>query len=899
MAFGFSQSNAVFKERDFGRTIDVLCAELEQKYKEQKEIMQRYDANADRQHKQLVATMQQIDQLSLILYSQSSEFTFDMAYACQQATDLYHSSKLTRMPFSKIMNRFDAEVERYDSLIYVLKHIAPAISDSDDNNQTIEPKSVIEEVADSIMLTQKATHDVRELLPQQLRPNQAPKIPDNEDKDALYVLNDHEKQIRELCIIYAQALRNNIIRVKNKMNKDKAYYDEVTNKLKSLNKYALKKYEELQNNIFKNGGSNYFKILASFGKNYGRINTELKDKYSELKREGEKKNVRSDWRGVVIFMTSIFILFYIFIASLFSVIILRWLLPKKIRQKQNYKGKKGIIGLTCGVFLFTIFISIAYSFMHQNFLVMAIGITIDYSWLLLVILVSLLIRLNSKQINVGVMAYTPFMLMAFVVIVFRIIFIPNNVVNVIYPPLLLLFTIWQLVVITKIRKKLPTTDVVLSICSLTAMVISCVLAWIGYTLLAVQIMVWWSFQLACIQTIICLYDLAKMFYDKYIIARIKKNNFVINNFKGRNKKKNNEEKQVAKIVAQAKKGDYISNTWYFDLFVKVVLPVLAVISILISINFAAKMFDMKELLVKLFMHNFIDQKGLLQLSLYKIMLVVALFFVFYYINYLAHSLYRKYKLKQYAKSDPSHRPNITLANNIITILVWGSYFIFALVLFKVPKSGISLISAGLATGLGFAMKDILENFIYGLSLMSGRVRVGDYIECDGILGKVESIGYQSTQITTLDGSIIAFLNTSLFNKNFKNMTKNHSYEFVKLPIGVAYGVKIDDVRTLLENELNKLTDSTSATGRPVVQKKQGFKVYFGDFDDSSISLIVAFWVLVEEKIAFVCRVKETIYNTLQENNIEIPFPQRDVYIRRVVAPEAAPAKAKKAKKQIN
>ena len=163
--------------------------------------------------------------------------------------------------------------------------------------------------------------------------------------------------------------------------------------------------------------------------------------------------------------------------------------------------------------------------------------------------------------------------------------------------------------------------------------------------------------------------------------------------------------------------------------------------------------------------------------------------------------------------------------------------------------------------------------------MSGRVRVGDYIECDGILGKVESIGYQSSQIVTLDGSIIAFLNTQLFNKNFKNMTKNHSYEYVKLPIGVAYGVNVEHVRTLLIEELNQYLDLTTASGRSVLQKKQGFKILFDSFGDNSINLIVAFWVLVEEKISFVYKVKETVYNTLQENNIEIPFPQRDIYIR--------------------
>ena len=892
-----SQSSAVFKERDFGKTIDVLCAELEQKYKQQKDIMQRYELNAKSQHEQLVATMQQIDQISLILYSQSSEFTFDMAYACQQATDLYHNRNMNHLPFQRIMKRLDDEVERYDSLINVLKHIAPAITgevlntgiEIKDDEQDMG-KSAIEEVADSIMLTQKATranNDVDYEFTN--KPNNIVPKSSTPDKDELYVLNDREKAIRELCLIYAQALRNNCIRTKNKMSADKEYYDQVNSKLESLNSYALKKYEELQNNIFKNGGNNYFKVLSSAGRSFRRINSEVKDKYGELHREGIKANIKSQWRGPVIIMTSVFILFYIFIATVLSVIILRWLLPKKIRNKESYKGKRAIIGLACGVFLFTVFISIANSFMHHNFIVMAIGITIDYSWLLLVILISLLIRLNSKQIKAGVMVYTPFMLMAFVVIVFRIIFIPNNVVNLIYPPILLIFTLWQLWVLRKRTTKISTSDVIFSLISLVAMIVACVLAWIGYTLLAVQIMVWWSFQLACIQTIICLYDLAKLYEEKYLLKRIKKDNLSLSSF--RNKKKKVSEEAINKrLIEQANKGDFIANTWVYDLFIKVVLPVLAVISILMSIVFAANMFDMKQILVKVFFYNFIDQEGILQLSLSKIVLVVALFFVFYYINYLIHSLYRKFKLKQYAKSDPSHQPNITLANNIITILVWGSYFIFALVLFKVPKSGISLISAGLATGLGFAMKDILENFIYGLSLMSGRLRVGDYIECDGILGKVESIGYQSTQIVTLDGSIIAFLNTSLFNKNFKNMTKNHSYEYVKLPVGVAYGVNVDDVRQKLIDNLDNLSIETNNTGRPIIQKKQGFKVFFNDFGDNSVNLLVAFWVLVEEKINFTYKVKEIIYKTLQENNIEIPFPQRDVYIRQIASPSPAPQK---------
>ncbi len=868
LIFSATQAHAVFKEHDFGKTIDVLCAELEMKYKHQQQTMKELEQRAQKQHEQLVATMQQIDQISLILYSQSSEFTFDIAYACQQATDLYNNSRITHVPFDKIMVKLDAEVERYDSLINVLKHISPAIENKENSSLT--------EVADSIMESQQADGNAINVNPEAIND---PKR--DVEQMALYVLNEEEIKIREKCIFYAEALRDNTIKIKEKMSSDKRYYDEVSEKLKALNTYALKQYEQLQNSIFKNGDSNYFQVLASLGNNYGRINSQLREKYQELNRDGSHSHIKSQWRGPVILITSVFILFYIFIATILSVIILRWCLPKKIRDNSNYKRRRTIIGLACGVFLFSVFITIANSLMHHNFIVMAIGITLDYSWLMFAILLSLLIRLSSKQINAGVLVYTPFMLLAFVVIVFRIIFIPNNVVNLIFPPVILAFTIWQFVVVRKRHVKIPTIDIVFSTISLIAMIASCLLAWIGYTLLAVQIIVWWSFQLACIQTIVCLYDLAKMYNEKYLVKHIMKETTA--KLKGKNKKPN-EKKLFNKILAEEKKGDYIHHSWGYDFFIKVVLPVLAVLSVLVSILFAVNMFDMKQMLVKYFYYNFIDQNGLIQISLYKIVLVSALFFVFYYINYLAHSLYRRYKLKQFAKTDATRRPNITLANNIITIVVWGSFFIFALVLFKVPKSGISLISAGLATGLGFAMKDILENFIYGLSLMSGRVRVGDYIECDGIMGKVESIGYQSTQIVTPDGSIIAFLNASLFNKNFKNFTKNHSYEYVKLPVGVAYGVNVDEVRELLETNLSTLIDSTSASGRSVIQKKHGFKVFFGDFGENSVDLIVAFWVLVEEKIGFVCKVKETIYNTLQSNSIEIPFPQRDIYIRQVTEP---------------
>ena len=278
----------------------------------------------------------------------------------------------------------------------------------------------------------------------------------------------------------------------------------------------------------------------------------------------------------------------------------------------------------------------------------------------------------------------------------------------------------------------------------------------------------------------------------------------------------------------------------------------------------------------IFFFNFIDKANVLQLSLFKLCLVVAVFFLFRFIKYALKAYYYHWYKK--AKKTTENM-NDTLVRNVIAIIVWGGYFIFALVLLQVPSGGISLVTAGLATGLGFAMKDLLENFFYGISLMTGRVQTGDFIECDGIQGTVESITYQSTQITTLDGSVMAFLNSSLFSKNFKNYTRNNNYVLVKIPVGIPYGEDIEKVREILVREVTAVAGKTN-DGKDLVNRKKEIGVYFDDFGDSSVNLVVAVWMLVEQKILFTAKVKETIYKALNNNNIEIPFPQRDVHIKK-------------------
>ena len=161
--------------------------------------------------------------------------------------------------------------------------------------------------------------------------------------------------------------------------------------------------------------------------------------------------------------------------------------------------------------------------------------------------------------------------------------------------------------------------------------------------------------------------------------------------------------------------------------------------------------------------------------------------------------------------------------------------------------------------------------------MSGRLRVGDWIECDGVRGKVTSITYQSTQIETEDGTEMSFLNAALFGKNFNNLTKNNSYEFTKIYVGVSYGTDIQKVREVLERAM-EVMKTKDHYGRDVVDPQYGIYVRVGNFGDSSVDIVVKQYVLVPERIGYVDRAKEVIYNALNENGITIPFPQCDVHL---------------------
>lgn len=473
-------AGAVLKEKNLKSTLSVLCAELETAFNEQRQNMARYNIYNQAQHKQMISLMQRSDQVALMLYSQKQDFTFDMTYACHEATEMYREFTQRSVPYNIIMTRMSSEIKRYDYLIETLQNIPPSLGRKPAKDGPKQQKYV----------TGK----------------------DGKQMPLPFMLDKAGQANRNACLTYAYALRGNLVKMRASVEKDSQHYKRMAEKLKKVNDYALLRYNDIQHNIFVNGDQNYLEIITSMPTAYHNAKADVNEKYNteKVRTANGERQVYSQWRGPIVMGLSIFVIIYVLLAALLSNVFVRWLVPKRFRT-ENFMKKKVCLILFVAMFIFAVSVMIARMFMYHNFFLMASKLLIEYAWLLCAIFFSLLVRLPGDQIKSGFRIYTPIMLMSFIVITFRIIFIPNNLVSLIFPPILLVFTLWQWNVITRHNDNIPKSDIFYTWVSLVIMAFSTASALYGYVLLSVQLLIWWMFQLSCIQTITCVYD----FLDAY------------------------------------------------------------------------------------------------------------------------------------------------------------------------------------------------------------------------------------------------------------------------------------------------------------------------------------------------------------------------------------------------
>ena len=168
-------------------------------------------------------------------------------------------------------------------------------------------------------------------------------------------------------------------------------------------------------------------------------------------------NEDSQWDSRWIFGLLISIIFYGIIASALNFAGIRYVVPKRLRTKEFMK-KRTCITLATTTITFAIILGLAMALTKQNFVIMASNLLVNYAWLLGVILISLLLRVSGDQIKSAFRIYTPLITMGFIVFAFRIILIPNELVNMLFPPILLVCCLWQWNVIRRHNQNIPRSD---------------------------------------------------------------------------------------------------------------------------------------------------------------------------------------------------------------------------------------------------------------------------------------------------------------------------------------------------------------------------------------------------------------------------------------------------------
>ena len=842
---------AVLNEKDLSQTLSVLRYELRSAYRAMEERMSRTMGRGNRQHAQLVQMMQRSNELSLMLYSQKQDYTFDMTYALNEVSRQYEEFSSRKLPFDDLITRLDIDIDRYDRLIHTLKRLPPA-----------QLMAYRDSTGELVYMEADAWRNRRDSL-RRLRGEAATRrAMDTTGRTRPFVLDSLGQQDRDSCLFYAENLLRASIMQKERLVRDSTHYAETAALLKSTYDYAQQRYKTVQNKIFIDGQTDYVSLIKSFRRYWQQALSDARDKYSP----SALGDVDSQWRGPMVTAFSLFLLVYLLVSTVLGIGIVAFLTRKvNFFKKERFKKHRFEMTLIVGVVIFAVSIMIASATSKQNFFAMASKLLVEFAWMLAAILVSLVIRLEGDAARKGLRLYLPILILSFIVISLRIAFVPNSLLNIIFPPLLLLFTIYQGWALYRLRKDLPAWDVAYGWISFLVLVATTIIALRGFVLLGIQLLIWWIFLLTLLQTMTAVYDLLHIYYVRHIKAT--KEHYI----------------EAHPNLPNDTDEDLIAVTWPHSFAKRALLPIGIVLSIPFSLFMASSVFDLNEVFKEYYRYPFLNIEGFISLSFSKIILVVVLFFLFRYLVYAGKAAYRLLKIKSLLRGAEGrlfheNQANFTLAENIIAISLWGFYIIMIFLLLKIPTAAVKVIGAGLATGLGFAMKDILNNFFYGVQLMSGRVRVGDFIECDGIRGKVDSINYQSTQIIASDGSVMAFPNATLFNKNFKNLTKNHSYELLSFDVGVKYGVNVDEVRGIIQEALEPLKKK-DVYGRDIVDPKYGIQVRFKDFGDNSVNLSVYQYITVEEHYAYPARAKELIYNALNEHGIEIPFPQRDLYIK--------------------
>jgi len=232
------------------------------------------------------------------------------------------------------------------------------------------------------------------------------------------------------------------------------------------------------------------------------------------------------------------------------------------------------------------------------------------------------------------------------------------------------------------------------------------------------------------------------------------------------------------------------------------------------------------------------------------------------------------KLRRRASTTNLVREFIPLTKRITSIAIFTLAVIVVLKHFNYDAWSLLTAMGVGSLAIGLAAKETLTNMISGFSIMIDRpFRPGDRIElASGEIGDVQEIGLRSTRIKTFDNTILVVPNTALVNASLVNYCYPDFKVKVRIRVGIAYGSDIEKAKRIM-------LDTTREV--PSILQDPPPSVYFTEFGDSSLNLLMIFWVVeYTQMLDAKDRVNSMIHERFAKEGIEIPFPIQTVFLKK-------------------
>jgi len=212
-----------------------------------------------------------------------------------------------------------------------------------------------------------------------------------------------------------------------------------------------------------------------------------------------------------------------------------------------------------------------------------------------------------------------------------------------------------------------------------------------------------------------------------------------------------------------------------------------------------------------------------------------------------------------------------IVHRMVSSVVWTLATLFVLSVLGLNLTAIWAGSAALLVGVGIGLQGFFNDVISGFVLLfEGGVAVGNILEVDGQLVKVERIDLRSTRVVSVKGELLVLPNAKMAGDAVINLSQGGPSSRIDVAVGVAYGSDVQRVKDLLLEAISE---------QPEIRKSPEPAVFFQDFGDSSLDFSVMGWLDHSwDRMAIKSRVREAIDAKFRAHGIAIPFPQRDLHL---------------------